>query len=76
MTMHFVALLCRIHDKSDCFKTFDTLESQFMLFGNILFLLNSVYLESFILQKGDCLKRGYLCSDCACARSRRPFEMK
>ena len=71
----------RSKDKPDCIKPFDTFESQIMVFGNIfaikIDLKNNVYLELFILQQTyDFFKRGYLCSDCACARSCRPFEMK
>ena len=39
--------------KPDCIKTFDTFESQIMVFGNIfaikIVLKNNFYLESFIL---------------------------
>ena len=34
-TMHMFALLRRTHDKSDYIKTFNTFESQIMVFGNI-----------------------------------------
>ena len=79
--MSVFALLRRTNDDSDCIKTVDTFESQITVFGNIfgtkISLMNNVYLESFILQHNcDFLKGGYLCSDCACARSRRPFEIK
>ena len=71
MSVHFFALSRGTKDKPDCIKTFHTFESQIVVFGNIFaikitFILNHLY----------CSKRGYLCSDCACARSKRPFEMK
>ena len=34
MTVRFFALLRRTDDKRDCIKTFDTFESQIMVFGN------------------------------------------
>ena len=47
VTMDFVALLRRTNDKPDFIKTFDTFESQIMVFGN-LFGIKSV-LITFIL---------------------------
>ena len=81
MTVPVFELLRRTNDESDCFKTFDTFECQITVFGNMFqtkfILINKVYLESFILfKKCDFLKRGYLCLNCAYARSRRLFEMK
>ena len=47
MSVHFFALLRRTKDKPDCIKTFDTFESQIMVFGNIsaikIVLQNNVY---------------------------------
>ena len=53
MTVCVFELLRRTHDESDDIKTFDTFESQIVVFGNMfqtkIILMNNVYLESFML---------------------------
>ena len=80
MPVHVFALLRRTNDESDCIKTsiLLNLKSRHLVkFLNKTILIDNIYLESFILQqKCDFLKRGYLCSDFACAKGRRPFELE
>ena len=70
--MHFFTLLRRSNGKSDRIKTFKSLMK---VFGD-LFGIRFVPKNYDTVVKYVTLKRGYLCSDCACARCRCPIEMK
>ena len=79
--LNYFALLRRPISKSDCIKTFNTFESLIKIFGYLFGrrLVRRNYVIWHHLYRsiiGDFFKRGYLCSDCACARSGRPTEIK
>ena len=66
MTVYFFTLLCRPNGKSDCIKTFNTVESLLkvfsQLFGIRFVLKNYVICHHLYCSKiCDFLKRGYLC---------------
>ena len=81
MTLNFFPLLRRSNDKSDCIKTFTTSESLIRVFGylfGIRFVLKNYVIlnQLYCSEICDILKRGYLCSDFACARSSSPVDIK
>ena len=81
MTVYFFALLHRPNGKSNCIKTFSTFESVIKVFDypfGIRFVLKNyaIWHHWYCSKICDFLKWGYLCSDCACARSGHPIEIK
>ena len=78
--MHFFTLLRRPNGEFDWIKTFNTFESLIKVFGylsGIRFILKNyvIWTNLYCSKICDCLKRGHLRSDCACARSSSPIEM-
>ena len=81
MTVYLFSLLRRPNGRSDCIKTFNIFESLIKVFGlppwDKICPQELRYLTYLYCSKiRDVLKRGYLCSYCACARRKRPIEMK
>ena len=73
MTAYFFALLRRPNGKSECIKTVNTFESLIKVFGylfGIRFVLKNYVIWHLLYCSKICdfLKRGYLYSDCACAK--------